>query len=369
MSHGKLREEKNCLNCGHLVEEKFCPNCGQENTENRKPFHYLFTHFIEDFTHYDGQFWGTIINLLFKPGKLTETYIAGKRQRFVPPVKLYIFISFITFFLFAIFPPYKVYDGKSKSENIITQKSTTGKTAFDQIQNELYQLKKKDYLTAEDSADIAELSSIIKDSASINKLQTNFDFDTGLGDNFDYKGFKSRKSYDSAQAKNPKFWNVLDRPIAHKFFELKENGVKKGDILRNLSDTLFHNLPKALFFYLPVFAFFLWVFHNKKKWWYFEHGVFTLHYFSFLLLNILLLSLFGKLSQVTDSGFFHVVLNILMILIAIYSLIYFFLAHHRVYQYGGTGSFMIGCVLFTLNFMAFMFLVIILSIISFLMIH
>lgn len=39
MSHGKLREEKNCLNCGHFVEEKFCPNCGQENTETRKPFH------------------------------------------------------------------------------------------------------------------------------------------------------------------------------------------------------------------------------------------------------------------------------------------------------------------------------------------
>ena len=106
MSHGKLREEKNCLNCGHIVEEKFCPNCGQENTETRRPFHYLFSHFIEDLTHYDGQFWGTIKNLLFKPGKLTQTYLEGKRQRYVPPVKLYIFISFITFFLFSIIPPF-----------------------------------------------------------------------------------------------------------------------------------------------------------------------------------------------------------------------------------------------------------------------
>lgn len=97
MSHGKLRADKTCLNCGHHVEERFCPHCGQENIETRQPFYFLFTHFIEDFTHYDGQFWGTLKNLFFKPGKLTNTYLEGKRQRFVPPVKLYIFVSFIVF--------------------------------------------------------------------------------------------------------------------------------------------------------------------------------------------------------------------------------------------------------------------------------
>ncbi|MFN3020938.1 DUF3667 domain-containing protein [Chryseobacterium sp. TY3] len=65
---------------------------------------FLFTHFIEDLTHYDGQFWGTIKNLLCEPGKLTNTYLEGKRQMYVPPVKLYIFVSFLTFFVFAFFP-------------------------------------------------------------------------------------------------------------------------------------------------------------------------------------------------------------------------------------------------------------------------
>lgn len=368
MSHGKLREEKNCLNCGHTVEEKFCPNCGQENTENRKPFHYLFTHFVEDFTHYDGQFWGTIKNLLFRPGKLTETYIEGKRQRFVPPVKLYIFISFITFFLFAIFPPYKVYDNAPKSEAEKTAKLKAENSAVVQMQNELEKLETQKNISPEDSVSIGRLSALMKDTVSLKKLQMGTDLNTGL-EGFRYKNYLTKKSYDSAQAKNPVFWDFIDKPIAHKLFELKEKGVKKGDILRNLSETLLHNLPKALFFYLPVFAFFLWIFHNKKKWWYFEHGVFTLHYFSFLLLTILVLSLLTKLIQIIDSRFINTLLYILITVSAVYSLLYFFLAHHRVYKYRGRGSFVIGSALFTLNFIAFMFVVIILSFISFLMIH
>ncbi|MBC8644939.1 DUF3667 domain-containing protein [Flavobacterium lindanitolerans] len=108
MGHQKLRENKTCLNCNYVVENKFCPNCGQENTETRQSFHYLFTHFIEDLTHYDGSFWKTIKGLLFKPGYLTKTYLEGKRKKFVPPVKLYIFISFVTFFLPTLLPAHRL---------------------------------------------------------------------------------------------------------------------------------------------------------------------------------------------------------------------------------------------------------------------
>ena len=72
MSHGKLREDHNCQNCGHYVEEHYCTHCGQENVETRQPFHFLFTHFIEDFVHYDGSFWQTIKKLFLKPGVLTK---------------------------------------------------------------------------------------------------------------------------------------------------------------------------------------------------------------------------------------------------------------------------------------------------------
>ena len=99
MSKEKLRIDKNCLNCQQTVKHRYCPHCGQENTEITKSFHHLFTHFFEDLTHYDSSFWKTIIYLFFKPAALTKEYLSGKRLSFLAPIRLYIFISFITFFL------------------------------------------------------------------------------------------------------------------------------------------------------------------------------------------------------------------------------------------------------------------------------
>lgn len=369
MSHGKLREEKNCLNCGHHVEEKFCPNCGQENTENRRPFYYLFTHFIEDFTHYDGQFWGTIKNLLFKPGKLTETYLEGKRQQFVPPVKLYIFISFITFFWFAVFPPFKINFDDTNVVSKLTDKKIIDKVNLGITQKMIDSIKTQPNISQEDSVAIEKLSEVFSDSIGVNSYGPSLNLNEKMEDDFDFGGYKTRKSYDSANAKNSGSFDFIKTPIAHQFFELKEKGVKKGDILKNLLETSFHNLPKALFIYLPIFAFFLWIFHKKKKWWYFDHGVFTLHYFAFLLLNILFFALLFKASKVIGISWISTILYFVMAAIAIYSVLYFFIAHHRVYHTHGMLSFIIGSVLFTVNFIAFMFLVIGLALVSFLMIH
>ncbi|WP_312324775.1 DUF3667 domain-containing protein [Soonwooa sp.] len=70
-------------------------------------------------------------NRLFKLGKLTNTYIEGKRQIFVPPVKLYIFVSFITFFVFAFFPTINLNSNhikyKTQSEATAAKKESQAK--------------------------------------------------------------------------------------------------------------------------------------------------------------------------------------------------------------------------------------------------
>ena len=104
MSRSPLRKDKTCLNCNYVVENRFCPNCGQENTDTRKTFYHLFIHFFEDLTHYENAFWKTIRNLILKPASLTKEYLSGKRLSYLAPFRLYIFISFVTFFLITILP-------------------------------------------------------------------------------------------------------------------------------------------------------------------------------------------------------------------------------------------------------------------------
>lgn len=368
MSHGKIREDKTCLNCGHQVEERFCPHCGQENTERRQPFYFLFTHFIEDFTHYDGQFWGTVKNLLFKPGKLTNIYLEGKRQVFVPPVKLYIFVSFITFFVFALFPMVNLNFNDSNENKEVNKINVFQKLKSPETQKILDSIKAKENLTKEDSMTIKTLNAL-PDSIKINNLTAALELDKTIDASASYGDYKTRKSYDSAMAKNPSVFDVIQKPIAHKFFELKEKGVTKEEIVVNMMQKSFHNLPKALFIYLPLFAFFLWIFHSKKKWWYFDHGIFTLHYFSFLLLTILLIFLLTKLIGLTEFWLVNSFLYFLVIALSVYSMAYFFIAHRRVYHAHGLVSFIIGAALFSLNLFAFTFLVVGLALISFLMIH
>ncbi|RZJ24496.1 MAG: DUF3667 domain-containing protein, partial [Flavobacterium sp.] len=104
MSKHSIRTDKTCLNCKYVVDNRYCPNCGQENTETRKTFHHLFVHFFEDLTHYENAFWKTIRDLIIKPGSLTREYLSGKRMSYLAPVRLYIFISFVTFLVIALLP-------------------------------------------------------------------------------------------------------------------------------------------------------------------------------------------------------------------------------------------------------------------------
>src|SRR5699024_10241722 len=98
----KLRSENNCLNCGRKVQERFCSYCGQENIINRPSFLYLFTVFFQDLINYDSNFWRTIRGLLFRPGKIIMEYLVGRRKKYVNPIKLYFFVSLITFLFISI---------------------------------------------------------------------------------------------------------------------------------------------------------------------------------------------------------------------------------------------------------------------------
>ncbi len=95
MSHKKYRKETNCLNCGSEVRDKFCPNCGQENVDLHENFFHMAGEFLSDYFHFDSKFFRSLIPLITKPGFLTAEYWAGRRVHYIPPLRLFFFITII----------------------------------------------------------------------------------------------------------------------------------------------------------------------------------------------------------------------------------------------------------------------------------
>ena len=296
MSKENLRYDKTCLNCNHVVEKHFCPNCGQENTESRKTFHYLFTHFLEDLVHYDGAFWKTIKTLLFRPGQLTVAYLSGKRKTFVPPVKLYIFINFLAFFLLSVLPSGHQQEESPNKE--VRQDST---------------------------------KNVIINDVSFGK-------------------YSSVKEMDSIQKTLPKSERLdgIDAFVERKFSAINEKYTPQ-EFRDKLLESIQHILPKVLFLYMPLFALTLWLFHGKKKWYYFDHGIFTLHYFSFLLLTfsgiLVLTSVFSYLDQLIELS----IVSISNAIMIGWWFFYFFRSHRRFYGESRLISRVKGVGLFIIN--------------------
>lgn len=178
------------------------------------------------------------------------------------------------------------------------------------------------------------------------------------------------KQYDSLQATDKTGLYQLGRPFAEKVFSLKEEGFTKEQIWTKYKENFIHTIPKALFIYLPVFAFFLWIFHNKKKWWYFDHGIFTLHYFSFLLLSTLIFIILTKIFDATPNySIINLIFGLLYTALLLYTSIYFFVAHHRVYENSKRMSILKGISLFIINSIGIMLMLMVLMYVSFIMMH
>jgi len=87
-----------CRNCAAtlvLPAMRFCPQCGQD-TSARPPTVMEFLHqFGGETIGVQGRLWRTLRLLLLSPGSLTVEYWAGRKRRYVLPVRLYLGISLV----------------------------------------------------------------------------------------------------------------------------------------------------------------------------------------------------------------------------------------------------------------------------------
>src|ERR1017187_2583332 len=93
----------NCTNCGAELTGPFCSQCGQKK-EGKHDFtvgHFL-AHTFHVFTHFDSKFFVSLRYLIFKPGFLTEEFIAGHRKKYMNPIEFFLIINVIYFLFISI---------------------------------------------------------------------------------------------------------------------------------------------------------------------------------------------------------------------------------------------------------------------------
>ena len=118
-----------CLNCGFALgreRPRYCPECGQETNIRPPTLAEFAQQFGGSYMAAEGALWRTLALLFGKPGQLTREYLAGRRRRYVLPLRLYLTISLFTFIAlrvattlqFELHPGSAINPGKSSNLSI-----------------------------------------------------------------------------------------------------------------------------------------------------------------------------------------------------------------------------------------------------------
>jgi hypothetical protein len=91
-----------CLNCGALLAGTYCASCGQKHEPEIHTLRHFAAEAFESITHADSRLWRTLLTLIARPGELTREFFAGRRARYLPPVRFYLVVSVLFFFIASI---------------------------------------------------------------------------------------------------------------------------------------------------------------------------------------------------------------------------------------------------------------------------
>ena len=91
-----------CTNCGKPLLGPYCAICGQPRHTHRRSVRSLIHDFVVDFVNFDSRILRTARALLFQPGELPSAFREGRTQRYVPAIRLYLFVSLIFFILLSL---------------------------------------------------------------------------------------------------------------------------------------------------------------------------------------------------------------------------------------------------------------------------
>ena len=88
-----------CANCATPLQGPWCHACGQLGEDFHRSWFRLLGESIEGVLHFDGRVWTTLPDLVLRPGRLTRRYLEGHRAPQVPPLRLFLVVLLLLFFV------------------------------------------------------------------------------------------------------------------------------------------------------------------------------------------------------------------------------------------------------------------------------
>jgi len=97
--HADIPPGTPCANCQTPLIGPHCHECGQLAEDFHKSIWKLTVEAVESLLHLDGRLFSTLPDLLRRPGKLTREYLEGKRASQVAPFRMFLVILLVAFFV------------------------------------------------------------------------------------------------------------------------------------------------------------------------------------------------------------------------------------------------------------------------------
>lgn len=240
-----------CHNCQAPTGGNFCQNCGQETHLHPASAREFLHEFVGHYVALEGKLLGTLGRLLFRPGLLTKEYVAGRRVRFVQPLRLYLTLSVLFFALLKFTHSVELpVDPKQVAEQAVEAQEKEQEKADKRLRRE--QRHAGSTVAKGGNADIeVDNDAIEKWIAGVPLLNS------------------------SSLKKQWQHFEHLPAAEQSKVF----------------SDGFYHYAPYAMFLMMPIFAFYLKLLYLGSGKRYGEHLLFALHSnaFAFIMLGAIFL--------------------------------------------------------------------------------
>jgi hypothetical protein len=262
-----------CENCGAELQGHWCAHCGQPAIDYRRSFRHVIADLLDEFLNWDSKFFATIALLIFKPWRLTNEFLAGKRVRYANPLRLYLLASILFFFAVNYgakgihFDPSKL-DSKDRAELAADLKDTDLPP----------EAREKLQALLQESSPSAAPSPVPSASSPPSSSQTD-----QQKKEYGKIGERPFVVFDEAKSTTP-FERWIEGRAKEK---MGEHGTKMGLFI----STLLSNLPYMMLCCIPLFALVLKVLYIRRRLFYIDHLIYALHIHTFFYAGIMLIVL------------------------------------------------------------------------------